>query len=237
MPPRDTLIPSDANRAMFDGIAHQYDHMNQLMSLGLHKVWRRRAVLALAPQPTRTYLEIGSGTGDLIIELLRQQPAARIIGVDPSDNMNRIAQEKLTKLFLANQVSLVTSDFMTFTPPNGLIDGVISAFCIRNLEHLDQALIRMRTVTKPGGKVLALELTRSDSAILRLLCKLYNRTVLPLLASMAGETMAYRYLADSIDHFPSASSIRQRFQTAGLRHVTSTPMTGGAVTLFAGTVE
>jgi demethylmenaquinone methyltransferase/2-methoxy-6-polyprenyl-1,4-benzoquinol methylase len=234
--PRDTLIPSDTNRTMFDGIAPHYDRMNQLMSLGLHRGWRRKAVHMLAPVAGHTYLEIGSGTGDLILELLRQQPLANIIGVDPSASMNAIARKKLDDRGIVNHVKLSTADYMTFTPPNGKVDGIISAFCIRNLEHLDDALVRMKSQTKSGGRVLALELTRPSSILLRTLCKLYNRSVIPLLAALTSDLSAYQYLTDSIDHFPSPESIRTRFHNAGLENVSVTPLTGGAVTVFSGTV-
>lgn len=231
---RDTLIPASENRAMFDSISGQYDRMNGLMSLGLHRGWRRKAVSLLAPHAGGTYLDIGAGTGDLTLELLRQEPAARVIAIDPAARMLELAEFKFEQCGIGDRVIRHAMDFMDFEGSDNSVDGIVSGFCIRNIEKLDVALARMKALTRPSGRVVALELTRSGSRLMRLGCRLYNRSVMPLLATLLSSREAYRYLADSIDHFPEPAAIRTRFEQAGFRDVTAQPLNGGVVTLFSG---
>jgi demethylmenaquinone methyltransferase/2-methoxy-6-polyprenyl-1,4-benzoquinol methylase len=182
----DTLITSEENRLMFDSIARRYDLLNAVISLGQDGYWRRQAVGALDPQDGQIFLDVGCGTGDVAMQIVRQAGRARVIGVDPAEAMLKIADEKA--------VGSGMDDCITYRPadvtdpaeefPEAPFDGVTCAFCIRNITDRAAALERMVSVMRPGGRVAILELTRPAGRLVRFGHKLYNRLFVPLVGKM-----------------------------------------------------
>ncbi|HUW33579.1 MAG TPA: class I SAM-dependent methyltransferase [Planctomycetota bacterium] len=258
---RDSLITADENRRMFDAIARRYDIMNRLISLGLDRRWRRRAVELLGVAAGGRYLDVGSGTGDICIEILRREPAARVTGIDPSEAMLAIAHAKLRRARIAVAMSpcsqppmsptvsqtnsptavpsavLEVGDALALPYPDGLFAGVISAFVIRNVENRQKALREMRRVLRPNGRVVILELTTPRGRIMRQLHRLYGATVLPLAARAFSNREAYSYLVRSVREFPAPDQFVELMRQAGLREPACIPLSGGIVTLFTGTAS
>ena len=229
---RDTLTTADENRRMFDGIAGRYDLLNRVLSLGQDRRWRRRAVGELAPQAGERYLDVGCGTGDVALEVLRQCPDARVTGLDPSRGMLALAQRKA-----GGAVGYVVGDALALPFADGVFAGVAMAFCFRNVVDRLGAAQEMRRVTAPGGRVVVLELTVPEKRLARFGHRFYNRWLVPLVGRLlAGRRGAYQYLADSIEAFPKAADIAELLAEAGLQRVRHVPMTAGAVTLFVGEV-
>jgi demethylmenaquinone methyltransferase / 2-methoxy-6-polyprenyl-1,4-benzoquinol methylase len=230
---RDCLLSADENRRMFDRIARRYDLLNAVMSLGLNRRWRRRTVAELAPRPGGRYLDVGCGTGDLGIELVRQCGGAHVVGIDPAGGMLAVGAARLRRAGLSRAVELRLGDAMAMDLPDAAFDGVMSAYVIRNLPNRLAALAEIRRVLVAGGRVVALELTAPTRAAQRMVCAAYRRCFIPLAGRLiAGEAAAYRYLADSVAAFPPAGQIVAAMTHAGLADARYTSLNGGIVTLF-----
>lgn len=231
---RDTLISADENRQMFNTIAERYDLMNLAMSQGLDRRWRRRAVRELAPVPEGEYLDIGAGTGDVSLEILRQCPTARVIGIDASEEMLAVGREKIAAANLSAAIELQTGDALALPYEAETFAGTVSAFTLRNLEDRALGLKEMRRVIKSGGRTVVLELTRPENSLIRCGHWFYNHTIVPLLGRLLSRGDAYTYLAKSIDDFPAASDILTKMTAAGFENVRAVPLQGGIVTIFIG---
>lgn len=219
---------------MFDAIAGRYDALNHILSLGLDRYWRKRAVLALAPQPDCRILDIGSGTGDMGLEILKQQPGASVTGIDPAEAMLEVAGRKLVQQGLQNSVQFESGDATDLQFDDGSFDGIISAFCIRNVEDRGKAFSEMYRVLRPGGRTVVLELSKPKGRLLRSAHKIYNRVFVPMIGRALSKGRAYRYLVDSIEGFPESGIILEKIKTGGFRETGCIPLTGGIVTIFIG---
>lgn len=232
----DALISSDDNRRMFDLIARRYDLLNSVISLGMDRRWRRKAVASLAPMSGQIFLDVGCGTGDVAIEILRQEPGARAVGIDPAEAMLALAGEKAIAAGMDDRLAFrpadVTDPGEEF--PEAPFDGVTCAFCIRNITDRAAALERMAGVMRSGGRVAILELTRPRRMLARLAHKLYNRTFVPLAGRCLSRAGAYKYLVKSIDNFPEPRAICDAMTAAGFQNVRTTKLSAGVVTLFTG---
>jgi len=233
-PDRDSLMSADANRRMFDGIAGRYDLLNRLLTLGLDRRWRRRAAAALEPRAGGRYLDIGCGTGDVALGLLRQAPEALVAGVDPAQQMLAIAARKAQRAGVGpGRLSLSVGDAMALPFADGAFDGIASAFTLRNFADRAAALAEMRRVLAPGGRLAILETSVPRNPALRLGHWLHMHTAVPLLGWLfAGDARAYCYLAASTEALPPPSSIVAELGEAGFRDTSARSLTGGVVTLY-----
>lgn len=229
---RDTLISSLENRRMFDRIARRYDLMNSIMSLGLHHAWRRAAIRFLFSGSGSDFLDIGCGTGDVAIALAKANGSCRVTGVDPSPDMLAILRRKLSGQGVSSRITAREGDACRLDFAHHSFDGVVCAFCLRNIENRAQALAEMRRVLRPAGTLAVLELTVPCHQPARLVHTLYTRHVIPLLGSLLSQGDAYRYLARSIDHFPPPDAVVGEFRKAGFHDASARALTGGFVTLF-----
>ena len=230
----DSLISSDDNRRMFDDIAEDYDLMNRLMSFGLDGHWRRRSVQALAPKENQSYLDMGCGTGAVILEILRQSPNSQVTGLDPSEHMLQIARAKLDKENLLDRATLVTGDALSLKYDDHAFSGTISAFCIRNITDRRKALSEMFRTLTPGGRLVLLELTATSHPIMRPLYSLHARYMMPLIGRLAGNRNAYTYLTESIEDFTQRGAIELLMTEVGFSNLKTMTMTSGTVTVFYG---
>lgn len=228
------LQTAGENRRMFDGISPRYDRMNAILSLGLDRRWRRRAVETLGPAAGERYLDAGCGTGDLCRAILREAPAASVTGLDVSPGMLGLAAVKLRGAGVADRAHLCEGDVTAMSFGDASFHGVISAFCIRNVTDRLRGMKEMRRVLRPGGRAVILELTRPRSALVRFGHRLYGGTVVPLVAAMLSDAGAYRYLTRSIALFPDPDRLADLMGEAGFARVAHRPLSGGIVTLFRG---
>ena len=230
---RDTLISAEENREMFDRIAKNYDAANRAISMGLDKAWRRKTVQQLKPFRGGRYLDIGTGTGDLVFEILNQSANVLVDGIDPSEQMLAVARDKAVKKSVGDAVSFLTADALDLPMERETYDGIVSGFCFRNIENRQAALKEMLRVLKPGGRLVILEATYPEHRFVRLGYKLYTPLV-PLIGKMLGGGSAYKYLVDSIEDFPKPKTVTDMFCAAGFSGVESMPMTFGSVCIFSG---
>lgn len=190
----------------FDEIARDYDRMNHLMTAGLDRRWRKRAVQGLHGK----VLDVACGTGDMAVELLRQ--GCSVTGVDLSKEMMAIAKRK------APQAEYRLADVERLPFGDASFDAVTCAFGVRNFVHLEQGLHEMLRVLKPGGRMVILELATPDSSLIRPFYNLYTRRIIPWLGQrLAGSREAYTYLPRSIERFPKGDAFLQLIQNSGFR--------------------
>lgn len=232
----DALLSAGENRRMFDRIAPAYDRLNALLSLGMDRLWRRAVVRALDPSAAGRYLDVGCGTGDVSFGILRRAPGARAIGLDPARAMLGLAAAKAAARGFAAGAAVrwAAGDARRLPFASAAFDGVVSAFTLRNVTDHAAALAEMRRVTRPGGRVVVLELTTPSGGLLRRLHRLYGRGVVPLVGRLLSDGAAYRYLVDSIEALPAPSALLARFAAAGLEETSARPLAGGIVTIFTG---
>jgi demethylmenaquinone methyltransferase/2-methoxy-6-polyprenyl-1,4-benzoquinol methylase len=190
----------------FDKIARDYDRMNHLMTLGLDRLWRRRAVRGLHGN----VLDVACGTGDMVVELLKY--GCTVTGVDLSEEMLAIAKRK------AESGKWKVADAERLPFPDEAFDAVTCAFGVRNFVHLKQGLDEMMRVLKPGGRMVILELATPDCALVRPFYRLYTKYVIPRLGQwLAGNREAYTYLPESIERFPKGESFLKMFPFEGIQ--------------------
>jgi len=233
---QDSLTTAEENRAMFDKIAGYYDSTNRILSLGFDESWRRQGVASLNPTPGGSYLDIGCGTGDIALEILRQSPSSRVTGIDPSEGMLELGREKIQAAGLTKAISLEQGDVLNLRFEDDSFDGAITSFCIRNVTDRKRALTEIFRVIRAGGLFVIVELTEPEGVAMRPLFRLYARMIMPLVTSILSSASAYRYLIDSMADFPQAAAFRDLMGQAGFVDVASRRLTGGIVTLFQGRV-
>ncbi len=232
---RDSIIDAQTNREMFDRISRRYDLLNSLLSLNLDHGWRNRAVAALEPEPAGTYLDIGTGTGDVGLTILRSVPTAHVLGLDPAREMMAFGRGKAERAGCLARMRFLVGDALDLPFPADRFDGAISAFCIRNVENHCRYVAEAYRVLRPGSRLVVLELTRPGNPVMRLLHGFYNRTWVALVGGLLSRGAAYRYLARSIGAFPDPPAILERLREGGFRDPRAIPLNGGIVTVFVGT--
>ena len=215
----------------FDTIARTYDRLNRVMTLGLDRRWRRRAVkeVVSGQQPVVNVLDVACGTGDMCVELLKR--GCTVTGVDLSEEMLAIAKVKGERLKV--KVEVADAENLPFEEES--FDGVTCAFGVRNFVHLEKGLSEMLRVLKPGGRMVILELATPDSKFLRPFYNLYTKHVIPWLGQrIAGNRDAYTYLPDSIAHFPKGDAFLDiiHHSSFNIHHCEQRKLTFGVCRLY-----
>lgn len=220
-------------RGVFDSVASRYDIMNDLMSAGLHRVWKAYTVMVANLQPGQQVLDIAGGTGDLSRAFARKVgPTGLVFHTDINEAMLRTGRDRLTNEGLNLPTLVCDAEKLPFR--DGSFDLVSVAFGLRNMTHKDQALREMCRVLRPGGKLLVLEFSK----IARPLEKAYDWysfNILPKMGALvAGDEASYRYLAESIRMHPGQEELKALMQQCGFGHVDYHNMTAGIVALHVG---
>ena len=236
------LFEDDAARAgyvrrMFGEIAGRYDVMNTVITGGRHSAWRRATARALV-RPGDTVLDAGCGTGDLAFDCAAAG-AATVLGVDFAEPMLALARGKARTgraSRLTAAVSFAAADATRLPLADASVDVWCAAFVLRNVPDLDAALAEARRVLRPGGRLGVLEITRVERGWLRPLARFHFERVVPLLGrAITRHPSAYRYLPDSVDHFPAASELSGRIEDAGFEGASIRRFGLGTVALHVAT--
>ena len=230
--------PSDVAR-MFDDVAARYDIMNDLMSAGLHRVWKDALVSKVRPpQGERAFrhLDLAGGTGDVAFRVVRAGGSGTSsVVADINTDMLEVGRERARKAGLDEHVEFVEANAEDLPFPDASFDVATIAFGIRNVPRIAVALKEMRRVVKPGGRVLVLEFSQVDVPFLDKLYEAYSFKVIPELGRrVAGDGEPYQYLVESIRRFPAPEAFARLMREAGLSRVTHTSMTGNVVALHSG---
>jgi len=220
-------------RQVFDSVATRYDVMNDLMSMGLHRVWKAYTVNVARVRPGDRVLDLAAGTGDLTRSFARQAgPQGVVVHTDINLSMLKVGRDRLIDDGL--NLPTVACDAEKLPFPDGSFDLVCVAFGLRNMTHKERALIEMNRVLRPGGRLLVLEFSRI-AAPLKSAYDWYSFNVLPRIGSLvAGDANSYRYLAESIRMHPDQASLKALMKSSGFGHVDVHNLTAGVVALHVG---
>ena len=218
---------------VFHSVAPKYDVMNDLMSAGLHRLWKTFTIAKAAVRPGFKVLDIAGGTGDLAKAFARQAgPSGQVWLTDINESMLRVGRDRLLNEGMLLPMALCDAEKLPF--PDNYFDRVSVAFGLRNMTHKDQALAEMQRVLKPGGKLLVLEFSKVNS-LLQKPYDLYSFSVLPWLGQqIANDADSYRYLAESIRMHPDQETLKTMMQDAGLERVEYFNLTAGVAALHTG---
>jgi len=228
-------------REMFRQVAPRYDAMNHLLSLNIDRYWRNAAVKALRIHGGSPILDLCTGTGDLALAIEKHTAGKiAVVGSDFCNAMLRIANEKQAKVKerdpLRRGVRFLEADAQSLPFPDNKFQCVTVAFGLRNIADTDRGLAEMVRVCEPGGQVLVLEFSKPATPGFREVYGFYFDKILPRVgnAFARNDKAAYRYLQQSVGQFPDGQRLADRMTTAGLRHVTFTPLTFGVATIYTG---
>ena len=225
---------------MFDGIAPDYDRLNHLMSLGVDRSWRRRALREIVDAGrAQSILDIACGTGDFSLAIgRRMHPDSRITGLDLSEGMLAVMRDKVAKAGLEGRISCEQGDSEAMRFADASFDVVTIAFGIRNFAHREAALREILRVLKPGGRLVILELSVPENRILRWGYNLYFKHFVPWIGGrISGDRAAYTYLPASVQAFPGRREWTATMAGCGYAQVRHKAFTLGLCRMYVGEKE
>lgn len=218
---------------MFDGIAHSYDRLNHVLSLGIDRRWRRKTIKALLPYKPQRMLDIATGTGDFALLAAEMLKPESIVGADLSEGMMQIGRQKVEKAGLSKTISFQKEDCMNLSFADGSFDAVIAAYGVRNFADLDRGLREMLRVLRPGGHVAILELATPKRFLMKQLFWLYSHAVMPLVGKLVSkDKRAYSYLPQTMEAVPQGKDMQAIMEKAGFHNVSFKPFTFGLSTMY-----
>jgi demethylmenaquinone methyltransferase/2-methoxy-6-polyprenyl-1,4-benzoquinol methylase len=218
---------------VFTSVASKYDIMNDLMSVGLHRIWKRFAISVSGVRAGQRVLDVAGGSADLSRLFLKQVgPSGQVVLTDINNAMLRVGRDRLLDEGIATPTTQCDAEHLPF--PDNYFDCVSIAFGLRNVTHKDAALREMKRVLKPGGRVIVLEFSKVAKPLEKVY-DLYSFKLLPKMGQLiANDADSYRYLAESIRMHPGQEELKQMMVDAGLERVEYFNMTGGVVAVHRG---
>ena len=221
---------------VFDSVADNYDLMNDLMSFGVHRLWKRFTVEISAMRAGQRVLDLAGGTGDLVARIARRVgDTGQVVLADINGNMLDVGRERLLNRGIVSNVRYAQTDAEHLPFPDNCFDCVTIAFGLRNVTHKDRALAEMQRVIRPGGKVLVLEFSHVTVSGFKPLYDFYSFKALPLLGKLvAGDAQSYRYLAESIRMHPDQETLKSMMEAAGFERCDYFNLTAGVAALHRG---
>lgn len=223
-------------RDVFDSVADRYDVMNDLMSGGLHRVWKRLAIEVLDLRADQLVLDLACGTGDLSrLIATRGKPGISVVGADMNASMLAVGRDRLLDAGIVNQVRFVQANAECLPFPSNTVDRIVIGFGLRNVTHKTDALTEMHRVLRPGGRAVILEFSQVESPLLAKIYDHYSFKVLPRLGALvAGDSQSYQYLAESIRVHPDQQALKMLMQRAGFEPVRYFNLLAGVVAVHSG---
>lgn len=224
-------------RPMFEAIAPRYDLLNFLISFGMHRGWRRRAVRETLQHEPRVVLDMGTGTGDLALAMLRGEGGGpEVVGLDFAGSMLRIARRRAEASRAGARARFVMGDALHPPLADGSVDAVVSGFLLRNVDGLPEVFAAMARVLRPGGRLVILEMTPMRRRLLRPFFRLYFNRWVPMLGRVVSRhASAYTWLPQSVDEFVSAEALASLIAAAGFSDVRVRRLGLGSVALHTAT--
>lgn len=221
-------------RAVFDSVAGRYDVMNDLMSLGVHRLWKRDFVAMMDPRPHRTLLDLAGGTGDISLLWLKSG-GGPVLMTDINEQMLRVGRERAEKAARIEKIGFAVADAEALPVADRSVDRVSIAFGLRNCTDKDLVLAEARRVLKPGGRFFCLEFSRLQVAVAAPLYERWSFSALPAIGErVAKDRESYQYLAESIRMFPDQETLAGMMRRAGLERVAYRNLTGGIAAIHSG---
>ncbi|MEE8445272.1 MAG: class I SAM-dependent methyltransferase [Alphaproteobacteria bacterium] len=220
-------------RGVFDSVAGRYDLMNDLMSLGIHRLWKSALIDWLAPRPDMHLLDIAGGTGDIAFRFL-ERGGGSVTVCDLTEEMVSVGRDRAIDRGIVEGVAWIVGDAEARPLADASADACTIAFGLRNVTRIDRALAEARRVLKPGGHFLCLEFSRLVLPVLEPLYDKYSFSVLPALGeAVVGDRESYEYLAESIRRFPPQDALVEIIESAGLSLVKYRNLSGGIAAIHS----
>lgn len=240
--PQPRAEQEDYIRHLFNSIARYYDLMNLVMSGGLLRYWQRVFRTKTGLKPGDHALDVACGTGELSMIMAEQVGGeGRVAGIDLTPGMVEVGRAKVERAGLSGVVSLQTGNALDLPFPDNAFDCVATSFALRNMADIDIAISEMARVTKPGGRVVCMELSHPTNPLIRNPYHFYFFKIVPWLGRwnerrfrLRGKLSPYRWLPESLRRFPNQDGLAERFRRAGLIEVTYRNLTGGIVCIHVG---
>ena len=221
-------------RSMFNNIARRYDFLNNVLSFGIDKYWRRRAIRELKKENPKQLLDMATGTGDFAIACLKLNPD-HIIGIDLSPGMLEFGRQKLNAKSLQHKIELVEGDSEQIHFGDNYFDAATVAFGVRNFENLAQGLKELHRVIKPNGVLVVLEFSQPGNPLFSAIYSFYFKNILPLIGKLFSKDFAaYNYLYESVQAFPYGEQFKQVMLDSGFSNTKIIPLTLGICTIYVG---
>jgi demethylmenaquinone methyltransferase / 2-methoxy-6-polyprenyl-1,4-benzoquinol methylase len=217
---------------MFDNISHRYDFLNHFLSLGIDKIWRRKAVNLLRDKQPKAMLDIATGTGDFAIACLKIKPE-HVTGVDISNGMLDKGRIKMKKRKLDDRITLEYGDSEALRFEDNTFDAITVGFGVRNFENLEKGLSEMCRVLKPGGRVAVLEFSKPSKFPIKQLFGFYSRYFIPFWGKLFGrDRRAYTYLPESVQAFPDGKDFEAVLRNCGYEPLRTRRVSGGIASIY-----
>ncbi|MBL4799776.1 MAG: bifunctional demethylmenaquinone methyltransferase/2-methoxy-6-polyprenyl-1,4-benzoquinol methylase UbiE [Oleispira sp.] len=233
-------VPTEEKQAMvadvFHSVAAKYDVMNDLMSFGVHRLWKRFTIDMSGVRPGNKVLDLAGGTGDLTKKFSKiVGPSGKVVLADINSSMLEVGRERLTNQGYVGNIEYVQANAQFLPFEDNTFDIITIAFGLRNVTDKDEALRSMFRVLKPGGRLLVLEFSQTKNPLLKKAYDLYSFTVLPFMGKLVtNDSESYKYLAESIRMHPDQETLKGMMEDAGFNRVSYHNMTGGMVALHRG---
>jgi demethylmenaquinone methyltransferase / 2-methoxy-6-polyprenyl-1,4-benzoquinol methylase len=237
VPFKDSVVPKKQQIAeMFNKIAFRYDFLNRFLSGGIDRKWRKKAIGELKSLNPKTILDVATGTADMPIMMMKILGPDRIAGIDISEGMLELGNQKIIKHQLQNQIHLQTGDAEAIHFTDASFEAVTVSFGVRNFQNLELGLSEMLRVLKPGGKLVVLEFSKPTKGYFLPFYKLYLRVIAPRIGKMvSGNSDAYQYLNDSVNAFPEGVFFTGILEKTGYRNTSFTKLSLGICSIYIGT--
>jgi demethylmenaquinone methyltransferase/2-methoxy-6-polyprenyl-1,4-benzoquinol methylase len=231
----DTVKGKPAIGPMFDSIAWRYDFLNHLLSFGIDRKWRRKAVekiSGICKNPK--IIDVATGTGDLAIEAMKLDPV-KITGIDISEKMIELGRQKIRDKKLEGKIELLKCDSGSICFDDNTFDAAMVAFGVRNFSDPVRGLAEMRRVVRKDGLIVVLEFSKPDGLIFKHIYNIYFRSFLPFIGALfSSQRKAYRYLNESVMTFADNEEFIQMMKEAGLSEIKQTRLTRGIASIYTG---
>ncbi len=221
---------------VFHSVAAKYDVMNDLMSAGIHRIWKRFTIEISGVRPGNQVLDIAGGTGDLAAKFSKIVGSeGRVVLADINDSMLKVGRDKLTDLGIVGNIEYTQANAEALPFPDNTFDCITIAFGLRNVTDKDKALRSMLRVLKPGGRLLVLEFSKPENEVLNKVYDSYSFNLLPKIGKLiTDDEDSYRYLAESIRMHPDQETLKSMMEDAGFARCEYHNMTGGIVAVHKG---
>ncbi|WP_460272879.1 bifunctional demethylmenaquinone methyltransferase/2-methoxy-6-polyprenyl-1,4-benzoquinol methylase UbiE [Celeribacter sp. ULVN23_4] len=220
---------------VFTSVASKYDIMNDVMSMGIHRVWKDAMMDWLAPRPDQHLLDVAGGTGDISFRFLKRAPGATSVVLDMTELMLVEGRKRAEAEQMADSLQWVTGDAMKLPFEDNQFDVYTISFGIRNVTRIPDALSEAYRVLKPGGRLMVLEFSQLPNPMMQKAYDLYSFNVIPRMGqAIAGDYDSYQYLVESIRKFPDQETFAQMIKTAGFANVKYRNLTMGIAALHSG---